>query len=93
MRPKIFVIAAALIGGPASAFAQTTHTPGMDHSAHIQPARSVRTLTEPGQGAFAALSEAVRVLEADPETDWTKVDLVGLRRIWSIWIGLSPTRS
>lgn len=79
MRPQIFVIATALIGGSASAFAQTTHTPGMDHSAHMQPARSVPTLTEPGQGAFAALSEAVRVLEADPETDWGQVDLASLR--------------
>lgn len=79
MRPQIFVIAAALIGGSASAFAQTTHTPGMDHSAHMQPARSVPTLTEPGQGAFAALSEVVRVLEANPETDWGQVDLSGLR--------------
>ncbi|WP_170611201.1 hypothetical protein [Ruegeria arenilitoris] len=36
-------------------------------------------LKEPGQGAFAALSEVVRVLETDPETDWSKVDLSGLR--------------
>ena len=36
-------------------------------------------LTEPGQGAFAALSEVVAVLEADPATDWSRVDLDGLR--------------
>ncbi len=36
-------------------------------------------LAEPGQGAFAALSEVVRVLEADPTTDWSKVELGGLR--------------
>ncbi len=36
-------------------------------------------LSEPGQGAFAALSEVVRVLEADPNTDWAQVDLTGLR--------------
>ncbi len=36
-------------------------------------------LTEPGQGAFAALSEIVRVLEADDDTDWTLVDIAGLR--------------
>lgn len=40
---------------------------------------SPATLTEPGQGAFAALSEVVAVLEADPETDWSRVDLDGLR--------------
>ena len=36
-------------------------------------------LSEPGQGAFAALSEVVAVLEADPGTDWSRVDLDGLR--------------
>lgn len=36
-------------------------------------------LSEPGQGAFAVLSEVVRVLEADPDTDWSQVDLAALR--------------
>lgn len=36
-------------------------------------------LTEPGQGAFAALSEVVLRLEADPATDWGSVDLDALR--------------
>jgi hypothetical protein len=36
-------------------------------------------LTEPGQGAFAALSEVVAQLEADPTTDWGSVDLGALR--------------
>jgi hypothetical protein len=36
-------------------------------------------LTEPGQGAFAALSEVVARLEADPATDWASVDLGALR--------------
>ncbi|MGB3407703.1 MAG: hypothetical protein WBA67_09425 [Jannaschia sp.] len=45
------------------------------HSGH----QGAATLSEPGQGAFAALSEVVTVLEADPETDWAKVDLDGLR--------------
>ena len=35
--------------------------------------------TEPGQGAFGALHEIVRILEADPRTDWSKVDLDALR--------------
>ncbi len=35
-------------------------------------------LKEPGQCTFGALAEVVRVLEAEPETDWTKVDLSGL---------------
>lgn len=34
----------------------------------------------PGQAAFGAIQEIVRILEADPTTDWSKVDLEGLRQ-------------
>jgi hypothetical protein len=33
----------------------------------------------PGQAAFGAVQEIVRLLEADPNTDWSKVDLGALR--------------
>lgn len=36
--------------------------------------------TQPGQAAFGAIQEVVRMLEADPETEWSKVDLTALRR-------------
>lgn len=36
--------------------------------------------TLPGQDAFGAIAEIVRILEADPSTDWTKVDLERLRQ-------------
>jgi hypothetical protein len=36
--------------------------------------------TMPGQGAFGAVQEIVRILEADAGTDWSKVDLEGLRQ-------------
>ena len=35
--------------------------------------------TEPGQGAFAAIGEIVAALEADPNTDWSKVNIDALR--------------
>lgn len=35
--------------------------------------------TEPGQGAFAAIAEIVDILRADPETDWSHVDITALR--------------
>jgi hypothetical protein len=38
------------------------------------------TPTMPGQDAFGALQEIVRILEADPKTDWSKVDLEALRQ-------------
>jgi hypothetical protein len=36
--------------------------------------------TMPGQDAFGAIAEIVRILEADPATDWTKVDIERLRQ-------------
>jgi len=36
--------------------------------------------TMPGQDAFGAIQEIVRILEADPNTDWSKVDLEALRQ-------------
>lgn len=83
MKTKMIVIVTALLGGTAFANAQTTHSnhgDSMDHATHAQDQPLQNTiLTEPGQGAFAALSEVVRVLEADPETNWGQVDLAGLR--------------
>ncbi len=34
----------------------------------------------PGQDAFGAIAEVVRLLEADPSTDWSRVDLERLRQ-------------
>jgi hypothetical protein len=36
--------------------------------------------TMPGQDAFGTIQEIVQILEADPKTDWSKVDLEGLRQ-------------
>jgi hypothetical protein len=36
--------------------------------------------TEPGQAAFGAIQEIVQILEADPNTDWSSVNLETLRR-------------
>ncbi|WP_053078986.1 hypothetical protein [Puniceibacterium sp. IMCC21224] len=83
MRLKIILAGTAVVAGSAIALAQTMHADhadGMDHAVpdKDRPAGSA-LLTEPGQGAFAALSEVVRVLEADPNTNWSRVDLAGLR--------------
>ncbi len=47
---------------------------------HDATAHGGATPQEPGQGAFAAIAEIVAILRADPETDWSRVDLDGLRR-------------
>ena len=36
--------------------------------------------TLPGQDAFGAIGEIVAMLEADPKTDWSKIDLEALRQ-------------
>ncbi len=36
--------------------------------------------TMPGQDAFGAIAEIVRILEADPATDWSQVDFERLRQ-------------
>lgn len=37
-------------------------------------------LTEPGNDAFGTIQEVIRILEADPNTDWSKVNLEALRQ-------------
>lgn len=54
------------------------HTPGMTHpsaSDSLMPAP-----VSPGQAAYAAIAEVARLLQADPTTDWRKVDLERLRQ-------------
>lgn len=83
MRLTVILAATVIAGGAVFATAQTIHgdhVEGMDHTADGQETPGGgATLTEPGQGAFAALSEVVRLLEADPDTNWGRVDLAGLR--------------
>lgn len=49
-----------------------------DHAGHMAGAGTVRPL-EPGNDAFGALAEIVAFLRADPATDWSQVDIAGLR--------------
>jgi hypothetical protein len=48
----------------------------MGHDAAQQAAIPV----EPGQAAFGAIQEVVSMLQADPHTDWSKVDVDALRQ-------------
>ncbi len=55
------------------------HHPGMmPMDGH--PGMPATTPTMPGQDAFGAIQEIVHILEADPKTDWSKVDLEALRQ-------------
>ena len=56
------------------------HANHADHSDQVSPGTVATGLpTEPGDGAFAAISEIVAILSEDPETDWSHVDIDGLR--------------
>jgi len=75
---------AGLILFSAPVLAQQAPSHGKDmHHAHPSsqdPISSIAAPTLPGQDAFGAIQEIVRILEADPATDWSKVDLERLRR-------------
>ena len=83
---KHSLIVALLLGMPNALFAQETGH-NMDHSGHnmAQGATMATGMemtlpaTEQGQSAFAAIEEIVLALNADPNTDWSKVDISGLR--------------
>lgn len=51
------------------------------HAQHMQATHGMAGgPTMPGQDAFGAIAEIVRILDADPATDWSKVDLERLRQ-------------
>ena len=55
----------------------------MDHEAHaatMERCSSGAVPTSSGQAAFGAMSEVVRILKADPNTDWGKVNIEALRQ-------------
>ncbi len=45
----------------------------------IGPAKAKKMPTETGQSAFAAIAEIVAILNADPNTDWSKINISALR--------------
>jgi len=68
------VLGALLITPPLLA-----QSPPAMHGHHAAtPAASTPSL--PGQDAFGAIAEVVSLLDADPDTDWSRVDLERLRQ-------------
>ncbi len=65
---------AAVLSATTLAAQEHVHTPGMTHPSAVQ------LPTQGGQAAFAAISEIVAMLQADANTDWSKVNLERLRR-------------
>jgi hypothetical protein len=87
MKPvTLAAIAAGACLAAASALAQDhqhtpgmTHTPGMDMAAASAAGGATTLPREGGQAEFAAVGEIANMLEADPKTDWSKVDIDALR--------------
>jgi predicted RNA binding protein YcfA (HicA-like mRNA interferase family) len=72
----LIVGAAAIIAASVLVFAQDrSHT---DHARHVHGGEAT-VPTMPGQEAFGTIQEIVRILEADPGTDWSKVNIGALR--------------
>ena len=61
------------------AAAQNPPPEPMQHT-HVMPREAGGIPTQSGQAAFAAISDIVKLLEADPTTDWSKVNLEALRQ-------------
>lgn len=68
------LLAAVLLVAVPLAAQDHQHQPGMTHPAGATEPK------EAGQSAFAAIAEVVAILQADPTTDWSKVDLEALRQ-------------
>lgn len=79
---RLSVTRAALVAGAlalAAPAVRAQHSPS-DHAAHHAPAPAAGAApTELGQDALAAIAEVVRLLEADPSTDWSRVRIAALR--------------
>lgn len=72
---------------PVAAVAQTSMQHQMDpqdemaqHHMMMSNGSASATPTEAGQSAFATIQEIVAILEKDPKTDWTKVNIEALRQ-------------
>lgn len=77
---KFLLIATLLAAGCGAAFAQSMDHSQMKHANGQKTEAAAGLPTEPGQSAFAAIQEIVALLEADPGTDWSKVNIEGLRQ-------------
>lgn len=76
-----------MVVGLALAQTVTDQPVGVDHQ-HMMQSKggsggrvfAAMTPSMLGQDAFGAIQEIVQILDADPNTDWSKVDLEALRR-------------
>ena len=85
MKPlRISCLTLALAASGTTAFAQTipSHTGPLAEMPMHHPSGGMmgQMPRAPGQAAFGAIQEIVTMLQADPKTDWSKVDIDALRQ-------------
>jgi hypothetical protein len=76
----IAISLAVLAVGAAITHSVFAQGPGMPHHQRMAGGVAGGGPSQPGQQAFGTIAEIVRMLDADPKTDWSKVDLERLRR-------------
>ena len=74
------VVVSALPIVPKGVFAADDHSQHADHSGVHSHGMSASPLTAAGNYAFLTIQEAIAQLEADPHTDWSKVNVEALRQ-------------
>ena len=86
MQNTLQKIATAIVLFAATALsANAQHQPIQSDHASRHAARSKEVIMgdaqpmQPGQDAFGTIQEIVKILEADPKTDWSKVNIAALR--------------
>jgi hypothetical protein len=78
---RLIPFAMILMATTAPLVAQDTTTPtSRMHGSHAAQSGSGRAPTQPGQSAFAAIEEIVALLEQEPTTDWSRVNIEALRQ-------------
>lgn len=81
MPARLSVVAVLLFSGAAfAAYTQPAGPAGSKHSDHMAAMAASSLPKENQQSAFAALTEIVSMLDADPATDWSKVNIESLRQ-------------
>ena len=75
-RPSALLVAWMLLGWTSIAAAEDRHA---EHMNHGQRTAMNGQPKEAGQAAFAAIAEIVAILDTDPETDWSTVNIRALR--------------
>ena len=93
MKPlRTAVLALAIAATATGASAQSNPPPGLGPMGSMPmhhpmggmmmhgPGMQSGMPTEPGQAAFGAIQEIVQMLQADPMTNWSKVDIDALRQ-------------